>query len=65
MTGATLTSFGFKSALTDAYEQAGADVDALEEAESGLEPAPAIEEECDVVVVGTGGAGMAAAVSAA
>lgn len=65
VTGATLTSFGFKSALADAYEQAGADVDALEEAESGLEPAPAIEEECDVVVVGTGGAGMAAAVSAA
>ena len=27
VTGATLTSFGFKSALTDAYEQAGADVE--------------------------------------
>lgn len=65
ITGATLTSFGFKSALEDAYTQAGADVDALSEAESGLEPAPAIEAECDVVVVGTGGAGMAAAVSAA
>lgn len=65
ITGATLTSFAFKSALEDIYAQAGADTKALASAESGLEPAPAIEEECDVVVVGTGGAGMAAAVTAA
>ena len=65
ITGATLTSAAFMAALEDAYGQAGADVKALEEAESGLEPAPAIDEECDVVVVGTGGAAYAAAVTAA
>ena len=65
ITGATLTSAAFKMALEDAYEQAGADTAALEKADNGLEPAPAIDEECDVVIVGTGGAGMAAAVTAA
>ena len=65
ITGATLTSFAFKSALAECWAQAGADTDALEEADNGLEPAPAIEEECDVVIVGTGGAGLAAAVTAA
>ncbi len=65
ITGATLTSFAFKMALTDIYEQAGADTDALADADNGLEPASAIEAECDVVVVGTGGAGLAAAVTAA
>ena len=65
VTGATLTSAAFLMALEDCYDQAGADTKALEKAETGLEPAPAIEEECDVVIVGTGGAGMAAAVSAA
>ena len=65
ITGATLTSAAFMMALEDAYSQAGADTAALEKADNGLEPAPAIDEECDVVIVGTGGAGMAAAVTAA
>lgn len=64
VTGATLTSFAFLMALEDCYDQAGADVKALQSAETGLEPAPAIDDEADVVVIGTGGAGMAAAVTA-
>ena len=65
ITGATLTSMAFLMALEDIYTQAGADVKALSDADNGLEPAPAIEEECDVLIVGMGGAGLAAAVSAA
>lgn len=64
VTGATLTSFAFLGALEDCYEQAGADVSALEKADNGFEPAPAIEDEADVVVVGTGGAALSAAVTA-
>ena len=65
VTGATLTSFAFTSALEDCYAQAGADTKALEKGEPGREEAPAIDEDCDVVVVGTGGAALAAAVTAA
>ena len=64
VTGATLTSFAFSMALEECYEQAGADVKALADAECARAFAPAIDDEADVVVIGTGGAGMAAAVSA-
>jgi urocanate reductase len=64
VTGATLTSMAFMLDLEDVYTQAGADVKALQEAESGLPVAEAIDEEADVVIVGTGGAALAAAVTA-
>ncbi len=65
VTGATLTSAAFMSDLEDVYKQAGADTKALSKADSGLPVAEAIDDEADVVVVGTGGAGLAAAVTAA
>lgn len=65
VTGATLTSAAFASAVADCVKQAGGDARAMQKADTGIEPAPAIEEECDVCVVGSGGAALAAAVTAA
>jgi urocanate reductase len=65
ITGATLTSAAFMQALTDVYEQAGADTKALAKSPSNLKPAEDIDEECDVAIIGTGGAAFAAAVTAA
>ncbi len=62
--GATITSFAFKQALGSCVEQAGvasADFEAVP-VEKNL-PA-SIEETYDVVVVGAGGAGMAAGMAA-
>lgn len=64
VTGASLTSAAFMMCLEDVYGQAGADTKALSKADNGLSAAPAIDDEADVVVVGTGGAGLAAAVTA-
>ncbi len=65
VTGASLSSMAFATAVADCIDQAGGDVKALKKAATGMEPAPAIEEECDVCVVGSGGAAFAAAVTAA
>lgn len=65
VTGATLTSMSFAQAVASCVDQAGGDSHAMQKAESGIEPAAAIEEECDVCVVGSGGAAFAAAVTAA
>jgi fumarate reductase flavoprotein subunit len=64
ISGATLTSMAFASALEDCYKQAGASVSALKNKDNGFEPAPAIYESCDVQVVGSGGSALAAAVTA-
>ena len=63
LTGATVTSYAVIRATTDALTQAGGDIDALKVA---AEKAPAQDAEytADVVVVGGGGAGLAAAISA-
>ena len=63
LTGATVTSYAVIRATTDALTQAGGDIDALKVA---LDAAPAQDAEytADVVVVGGGGAGLAAAISA-
>lgn len=66
ISGATLTSFALRAAVTDCLKQAGLDVKKF----MGKIPQPAaapelIKEETDVVVVGGGGAGLAAAVAAA
>lgn len=63
VTGATISSYALIAAVKDCLKQAGADVDAL----SVKQPAAADEQsayEADVVVVGAGGAGLAAAISA-
>lgn len=65
VTGASLSSMAFATAVADCIDQAGGNVKALKKADTGMEPAPAIEEDCDVCIVGSGGAAFAAAVTAA
>ena len=65
VTGASLSSMAFATAVADCVDQAGGNVKALKKADTGMEPAPAIDEECDVCIVGSGGAAFAAAVTAA
>lgn len=66
VSGATYSSEGILAAITAALEKAGADIEALKSKESTAEePIQGdIEKTADVVVIGGGGAGLAAAVSA-
>lgn len=63
--GATITSAAFTTALQDCLEQAGFDVKALQGAEKAE---PTFEDpastDADVIVLGAGGAGMCAALTA-
>ncbi len=66
VSGATNSSKGMIAAITAALEKAGADIKALQNAEAKV----SVEEKqedltADIVVIGAGGAGMAAAVEAA
>ncbi|MFA9422360.1 MAG: flavocytochrome c [Sedimentibacter sp.] len=63
VTGVTISSVAIKMAVEDCLVQAGADVDAFKVAEEKPEPTN-IEETADVIIVGGGGAGLAAAVEA-
>ena len=67
LAGATFTSNAILAAVEDAAAQAGCDVAALREGKIPYEvtPGEAIEKTFDVVVVGAGGAGVAAAAQAA
>ncbi len=65
VSGASLTSMAFATAVAECVDQAGGDAKALKKADPGFEPAAAIEEECDICIVGSGGAAFAAAVTAA
>ena len=64
--GATESSKGILEAVANALLQAGADIDALKAKEVKTEKGSLVttEKEVDVVVIGAGGAGLAAAVSA-
>ena len=64
ISGATMTSNGFKEAMTDALEQAGADMDKMTApvADSGEKTQETLET--DIVVVGGGAAGLTAGLSA-
>ena len=66
VSGATLTSNAILAAIADAATQAGADVEAMKTADVAAAAAEKKDEtlDTDVVVVGAGGAGLAAAVSA-
>lgn len=65
VTGATLTSMAILSAMEDCVSQAGGNIEALKDA-PGPEPSTKTERlEADLVVVGAGASGMAAAVRAA
>ena len=66
VSGATFSSNAIRNAVNDAAEQAGCtNMDAFKAAGAAHEPQAAIEETYDVVVVGAGGAGIAAAAQAA
>lgn len=66
VSGATFTSLALKNAVADAAEKAGAsDLDAFKKNTVKFEAGEPIEQTYDVVVVGAGGAGMAAAAQAA
>lgn len=66
VSGATFTSIGFKNALADAAEQAEAsDLEGFKSNTFVHEAGDPIDATYDVVVIGAGGAGMAAAVQAA
>lgn len=65
VSGATGSSTGFLAALTAALEAAGVDVAALEEKDVEADTGETIEAQTtDVIIIGGGGAGLAAAVSA-
>ena len=65
VSGATFTSLGFKQALNNAAKQADvSDADAFASNTVKKEAGETVKEAYDVVVVGAGGAGMAAAVQA-
>lgn len=65
VTGATLTSYGIINAVTDAVKNAGLDVDALKDTKYSPEPKADETWDVDVLVMGGGGAGFAAAITAA
>ena len=65
VSGATVTSTAILTAVADAIEQAGGDVEALKNvAVSGGEAAQVGDKSADVVVIGAGGAGLCAAIEA-
>ncbi|ABR49144.1 Succinate dehydrogenase [Alkaliphilus metalliredigens QYMF] len=65
VTGATLTSFAIINAVTNAAREAGLDVDALKENKVVVTPKDPETWDTDVLVMGGGGAGLTAAISAA
>lgn len=67
ISGATITSGALKSAVTQCIKDAGGDPSALQEPvpSKGTKKAETTVESADVIVVGAGGAGLAAAVTAA
>ena len=62
--GATVTSNAIIAATEAALVAAGADVEAFKAVEAADDPAEVIEYTADVVVIGAGGSGVAAAVAA-
>ena len=65
VTGATFASNGIKGAVADAARKAGLDVAAMKAKEVKTKPRAPETWETDVLVIGAGGAGLSAALSAA
>ncbi len=65
VTGATFSSYGILGAVTDAARNAGLDVDALKANKYTPAPKPDETWDADVLVMGGGGAGLTAAITAA
>ena len=64
VSGASYTSNAILTAAADAIKQAGGDVDALKAVAIEKEPVKDVEATYDVVILGGGGAGLSAALSA-
>ena len=64
VSGCTLSRAGFVTAITDALEQAGGDIDALRAVEIPEKTGEERTIDTDVVVIGSGGAGLMAAIQA-
>lgn len=65
VSGATFSSLGILYAVEDGLKKAGADIEALKKAPEKQETEKStIEKTADVIVVGGGGAGLAAAITA-
>lgn len=65
VSGATVSSTAILAAIIKALAEAGADVDALKNIKAEEEEVEVKDMETDIVIIGAGGAGMAAAVEAA
>ena len=65
VTGATLSSYGIINAVTNAAKSAGLDVDLLKSNKVAVTPMEPQTWDTDVLVMGGGGAGLTAAISAA
>ncbi|MGI6035131.1 MAG: FAD-dependent oxidoreductase [Limnochordia bacterium] len=64
VSGATITSYAVIAGVASCVKQAGGDVDALRAKTIKKTPGAKITKTADVIVVGAGGAGIAAAMSA-
>ncbi len=64
VSGASVTSQGFSDAVKDALTKAGADLSLFEAKESSANAKEEVEETYDIAVVGAGGAGLSAALTA-
>lgn len=64
VSGCTLTSHGFLSAIRDALKNADASIDMLKKVEVAKIEKEEVEETTDVVVIGAGGGGFSAAIEA-
>ncbi len=65
VSGCTISAAAFRLAIEDALTSAGADVDALRKVEKQTADPVAEEMDADVVVIGSGAAGLTAAIEAA
>lgn len=65
VSGATLTSAGFRTAVKDAFKKTGADASALASTQVIETEKRESEYSADVIVIGAGGAGLTAAIAAA
>lgn len=62
VSGATLSSMGILMAVEDAVEQAGGSITTLQRPQSKEHEGEVVEKSADAIVVGAGGAGMAATI---
>ncbi|WP_139650575.1 FAD-dependent oxidoreductase [Raoultibacter phocaeensis] len=62
MSGATVSSLGLMAAITDCVEQAGGNASKLQKVPAQEKSTETVEKQADAIVIGGGGAGMAATI---